>query len=100
MGFVNDGLRPGGIRPATLSPVEELAGHHTFRYQSGGVAPVHDQVCLGMLHPIAKYGITPLNRAQKLTGIWVDQQLVRIETVAPHRVVRPISAVAVYQPGL
>ncbi|MNI44821.1 hypothetical protein D3C73_992160 [compost metagenome] len=101
MHFVDGGVRPRRVGGLAVAPVERhVFGHHGFGHGRRAVAAVHRQVGARMIQPVAKERIAPAYRPGHLAGVGVQQQLVRIETVAVARVIGAVGAIAVDQPGL
>src|SRR6476661_5623747 len=77
MRLVDDRALPRRLRLAFLAPGESRVDHPAFRHVTRAVALVEGEIGVG------------------LAGIWIDQELVRIEAMAVRRIVRPMHAIAI-----
>src|SRR6202008_4892594 len=93
----DDGLFPGDLRTTIFAPSEGGLDDPAFRDLARIVAPVEGQIGALTADAVAKKSIAPAQPAVQRPGVWIDQQLIGIETVSIRRVVRPIDAVAVKQ---
>src|SRR5690606_40953079 len=64
------------------------------------VALVEAQVAVGMADGVAEQRFGPTQLAYQLFGVWVDQQLVGVETMPGFRLVGPINAVSIDLPRM
>ena len=96
MHFVQHAVRPGrGRRDITL-PVELFVHHAGLQRQGAVVAKVHAQrVVVGL----AAVRIAPLEVADHLARIGVEQQLVRVEALPVLRLPRPVGTQSVDEAG-
>ena len=95
--LVDDGVVPGNTRRTVIAPGEGGIDHAALRRAGRAVAAVEGQVRLGVPGAIAEVRVAPLQRSLQVLGVGLDQELVRIETVAALGIVRPVHAIAVQQ---
>jgi hypothetical protein len=69
--------------------------HHGLGHVGGAVAAVEGQVARRVADPVAVDGVVPDQRAAQALRVGVDEQLVRIETMALFRRIGPIHAIPV-----
>src|SRR5690349_5397421 len=96
MGLVNDSLVPGNAGATFVSPREGGVDDAGFRDEGCTVTFVKGQVFIGMADGVAKHGVVPLQGADELPGVRVEQELVWVEAVARLRLVGPMNAKAVH----
>ncbi|MNP23345.1 hypothetical protein D3C76_1160510 [compost metagenome] len=98
VGLIQDGLVPGYADAMVVAPGVRRVDNLALGDERGAVALIETEVAIGMADGVAEEGFGPLQLADQLLGIRVDQQLVRVETVAVRRVVWAVDAVAIDQP--
>ncbi|MNS14821.1 hypothetical protein D3C72_464460 [compost metagenome] len=100
VGLVNDRLVPRHADAMVVAPgvrrVDDLAFGHEWR----AVALIETEVGVRVTDGVAEQRLGPLQFADQLFGVRIDQQLVVVETMAVGRVVRTVDAVAVDQPRM
>ena len=95
--FVDDGIVPGDARRTIIPPGEGRIDHAALRCAWRAVAPIEGQICLGLSGAIAEVCIAPHELTLQVPGIGLDQQLMRIESMAAFGLVRSVYAIAVQQ---
>ncbi|MNN35150.1 hypothetical protein D3C81_1489920 [compost metagenome] len=100
MHLVDRGFRPWPVQRAVIAPVEALVDNHGLRHHRRAVAAVWRQVCTRAVEPIAEQRVGPAHRAAQQARVGVQQQLVRIEALAPAWLVGAVGAVTVQHAGL
>src|SRR5690606_1011038 len=90
MGLVDHGAIPVGLRPGMTPPGERRIYDPGLGHEGRTVALVEAQVRVRRAYGVAEQGLGPLQLADQLLGVGVDQQLVRVETVAGIRLVGPV----------
>src|SRR5690554_6309993 len=95
MGLVDHGAIPVGLRPGMTPPGERRIYDPGLGHEGRTVALVEAQVRVRRAYGVAEQGLGPLQLADQLLGVGVDQQLVRVETVAGIRLVGPVDPIAV-----
>jgi hypothetical protein len=93
MRLVDDGVLPGDATPP-VAPGEGRVDHAGLHRVGSAVALVEGRV-VAALDLIAEQRRVPLDMADHLLGVGIDQQLVGIEAVACRRLVGTVHAVAV-----
>ena len=93
MRLVDDGVLPGDA-PPPVAPGEGRVDHAGLHRVGSAVALVEGRV-VAALDLIAEQRRVPLDMADHLLGVGIDQQLVGIEAVACRRLVGTVHAVAV-----
>jgi hypothetical protein len=96
MHFVQDAVRPGRGRRGIALPVEAVVHHTGLQRQGAVVAPIHAQ---RVVTGLAAVHVAPLELANHLARIGVEQQLVRVEALPLLRLPRPVGTQAVDQAG-
>src|ERR1700756_1542135 len=81
MGFVNNGRTPAMARKAVVSPcisgvVDDAFGHHWC-----AVTAVHREIAANSAQTVAEQRVVPDDTALEPARVWIDEQLIRIETV-------------------
>src|SRR4051812_18938336 len=76
-----------------VAPIEAVVVDDGFRHRAGTVAPIHAQIALGRIQPIAEQGIGPADAADEFPSVRIEQQLVRIETMSVFGVVGTVHAI-------
>ena len=84
----------GGARRAIVSPGESRIDHAAARHERRAVALVEGQIVAG-LQLVAEHGRIPVEIADDGLGVRIEQELVRIETVAVGGLIRPVDTIAV-----
>src|SRR6476660_4967467 len=95
MRLVDDRALPRRLRLAFLAPGESRVDHPAFRHVTRAVALVEGEIGVGRTDGVAEQRLVPLEIADELAGIWIDQELVWIEAMAVRRIVRPRHAIAI-----
>ncbi len=90
--FVNDGLAPGNVRAAVISPVEVIRNDHALGHTGGAVARVQRQILLRLARHIAQDGLRPIDVPLDRLGVGIDEELARIAAVTVLRLVGPVDA--------
>ena len=85
VGLVDDGLRPGGVRPFVGRYRRGGGRHHAFRHCRRAVHPREREVALRRCGIVAETGVTEVKSPLQGTGIGVEQQLVGVEAVTALR---------------
>ena len=98
VGLVDDALVPFAAGAPVAAPGKGGVHHLTFGQPSGVVAPVEAEVGVARADAVAEMRVCPFQIAHEISGIGVDKELVRVETVAPRRIVGAMNAIAVELP--
>ena len=85
----------GGLRPALAAPGEGRIDHAAFRHEGGAVALVEGEVVVGLADRVAEQRGVPVELADELLRIGIEQQLVRVEAVPVRRLVGAVHAIAI-----
>src|SRR5439155_23624202 len=96
---VDDGLVPGRVGPPVVAPSERRIDDLALGHAERAVAIVDREILAPAADAITEMRVAPAQRARDRTGIRIEQQLFRIEAHAGLRIVRPVNAIAVEQPG-
>ncbi|MNU87424.1 hypothetical protein D3C71_772060 [compost metagenome] len=93
MGLVDNGLRPGDIGTVLVLPVECIRIDHLgLRREWRAVPRIEGEVLVLVKEIIGEMRLVPLDIADKLASIWVDQKFARVETMAGLRLERTVDA--------
>ena len=95
MQLVDHHVLPGQRRTAVVTPGEGRLQHATFGHQGGAVAAVERQVGAAIADAVAVERIPPSQLPDKVLGVRIDEQLVRVEAVAGLRLVRSMHAITI-----
>ena len=98
--LVEDGPLPWHPRTCGVTPQAARFDHPALRHVARVVPAVERQVSGGAVEPVAEVDRVRLERAVQRLRVRVDQQLVRVESVARTRIVRPVDAIAVEHAGM
>jgi len=98
MGLVDDRLVPGHLHGVVAAPGEGRIDDLGLGYEGRAVALVEAEVGILVADGVAEQRFGPAQLAHQLFGIGVDQQLVRVETMAGVRLVGAVDAIAVDLP--
>ena len=90
--FVDERLLPATMRAPVVLPIPARIDHDRFRNERRAVASVEGEVALGRARIVAEQRVACAPAPAKLARIGVEQQLVRIETVALLRRIGPMDA--------
>src|SRR5262245_31047330 len=71
-----------------VAPREGRIDDAALRHAAGVVVLVEREVFLRIADAIAEVRIAPLQLTLYVLRVWLDQQLVRVETMPPRRIVR------------
>src|SRR4051812_7587316 len=93
VGLVDDGLVPGPVRRAVVSPVKEAVDNDTEWDGAGIVLVVKGQVCLGVANFVAEDGRLPVEMTAEGAGVGVAEELVGVEAQALAGFVGTVSAI-------
>ena len=93
--LVDDGVFPGDRRAAFFAPGEGLVDHDRLRHAARIVAPIEGEIGARVAGAIAEMRVAPHQPPGQPLGIGIDQELVRIETKAPLRIIGAVHAIAV-----
>src|SRR5690348_3339782 len=93
--FEDDRLFPRDLRPAVLTPSESGFDNLAFRNETGVVASVERQIVAFGSDAISENGIVPTQFALEHLSVGIEQQLVRVESMPPRRVVGAVHSIAV-----
>ncbi len=99
VGFVDHGPVPGRGRCTLCAPAESRIDHGTAWHVTGAVAAVETEIAIAVTQGVAEQVWGPLQFADDLLGIGIQQQLVGIEAMALFRRIRAVHPVAVTLPG-
>ena len=99
MRFIDHTFRQRAGRPLGQGGHGALIDHHRLRHGEGAVAGVIGQIAPVGADPVAHQRIRPSQPAVPRPGIGVDQQFMRVKTVALLGRIRPVNPVAVALPG-
>src|ERR1700676_2326222 len=91
----DDGLFPGRLRTAVLTPGERRVDDPAFRHEPGVVAAVEREVAAGAADAVAEMRVGPAERTVQRLGVGIEQELVGIEAMAAAGVVGAVDAIAV-----
>src|SRR5579859_3407229 len=80
--FVDDRLAPRNVRWPIVAPIETIVDDHRLGHPAGRVVHITGKVLGSGAQPIRKDGRIPVHLAADRTGIRIDEQLVRVETIA------------------
>src|SRR6266481_5974575 len=100
MQFVNYRLMPWDAQLRIVAPVKVRIDYHALRDERRAVAIIAAQVFVRMTNRIAKQCIVPAEEPVDRLGVWINQQLGRIETLPAIRIVRPVHPIAISQARL
>jgi len=100
MGFVNHGIFKRTAQRFVAFPVVGVVNNHRLRHIGRAVQFGERQILVRTVPVVAENGLMPDELADQLPAIGINQQLVRIKTLALFRPVRAINAVAVDLPRL
>ena len=95
--LVEDGALPRYLYPLVTAPGEGRVDHLALGHEGGAVTFIERQVVVWVADGVAKQRLGPLQFADQLLGIRVDQQFVGVEAVTVLRLVRAVDAVAIHQ---
>ena len=93
--LVEHALVPRQVEQLVVAPGEGGVDHPAFEHAARIVAGVEGEVLAPAADPVAEMGVAPMELADQLLGVGVEQQLVMIEAVARLRVVGAVDAIAV-----
>ena len=93
--FVNHAVVPRSARRPIRSPGKRGIDHHAFQHAGGAVATVEREVLVAMADAVAEVRIAPLQVADDLLGVGIEQQLVRIEAQSLGWIIRTVHAIAI-----
>ena len=93
--LVDDGVVPGRAQRPVVAPGERRVDHSGQRRERSVVAIVEREVFLLVADAISEHLVAPPNRTRNRFRVWIQDNLVRIETVAVLRLVRTMHAVTV-----
>jgi hypothetical protein len=94
MGFVQDGVLPRHPPLRRAAPGEGRIDHAGLHHKGGAVAVVESEVVAGF-DPVAEQRRVPLDVADHLLGVGIDQQLAGIEAVTGRGLIRAVHAIAI-----
>ena len=100
MHLIEHGFAPGASGRGQAVGQTDLTGHPALRHEGRAVAMVEGMAALGMIGLKPKHRVMPLEAADQLSGIRVEQQLVGIEAMPVIRGIRAVGAKAIDHPGL
>ncbi len=95
MGLIEHGALPRHVGAALLAPGKRRVDHPAFRHERRAVALVERQIGVRRAERVAEQRRVPLQLADDLAGVGIEQQLVGVEAVAFGRRVRAMHAVAI-----
>src|SRR5690554_6365178 len=95
MGLVDHGESPVGLRPGMTPPGERRIYDPGLGHAGRTVALDEAQLRVMRAYGVAEQGPGPLKLADQLLGVGVDQQLVRVETLAGIQLVGPVDPIDV-----
>jgi hypothetical protein len=72
--------------------------HHAFHHAGGAVAAIERQIGILVADAIAEVRIAPA-QVLNLFRVRVEQKLVRIKAMSVRRIIRPVHAIPIKQPG-
>ena len=98
MGFVEYRSFPRHVRAALISPCKGWIDDPALRHVSRAVPRVEGQITVRRTEGVPEERVVPLQFADDLLGVGVQQELVRIEPVPFLRNVRPVHPVAIDLP--
>src|SRR5579864_5441918 len=90
---------PGGARRPVRAPGECGIDHNPFQHSGSAITAVVRQVFVSVADLVAEKRIVPLQSVANLFSIWIEQQLVMIESQSLRRLIRTAHPIAVKQPG-
>jgi len=90
--LVDDGVGPGVQRPVVLAPGEDVVHDHRTRHERRAVLVLLLAVAAGRR---TEYGVVQPQLAVDSSRVGVEQQLARVEPLAPRGVERAVDPVAV-----
>src|SRR5690606_36295836 len=96
--LIDDCVLP--VRPRTLvvSPRGGNIHHEALRHDESGVASIHGEIGPRAAYAIAECRVVPSDLPVQCSRVWIQKQLVRIETMTFVRRVRSMYTVAVELP--
>src|SRR4029077_746756 len=100
MQLVNYRLMPWNAQLRIVAPVKVRIDYHALRDERRAVAIVAAQVFVRMTNRVAEQCIVPAEEPVDRLGVWINQQLGRIETLPVVWIVRPIHPIAISQARL
>ena len=100
MHLIEHGFTPGASGRGQAVGSADRACHPALRHEGRAVAMIEGVAALGMIGLITQNRVMPLEAADQLAGIRIEQQLVGIEAMPVIRGIRSVGAQAIDQPGL
>ena len=95
MGLVDDGLIPGGLLALVTPPGERRVDHPGLGYIGSAVSVIKAEIGIRRAERVAEQPFRPLQFADQLLGVRVDQQFVGIEAMPGIRFVGTVDPIAV-----
>ena len=97
MHLIEHGFTPGASGRGQAVGSADRACHPALRHEGRAVAPIEGVAAFGVIGLKPKHRVMPLELADQLPGIGVEQQLVGIEAVPVVRRIRTMRAQAIDQ---
>ena len=98
--FVDHAVVHRRLRRLVAAPAEHVADHDRLRHRSRGVATIERQVGARRMQAITEQRVGPLHLPEEFLRVRIQQKLVRVEAMAPFRLIRSVDAIAVQLAGL
>ncbi len=99
VGFIEDHALPGQRIAFRMTPRKIGVDHLAFRHEGRAVALVEGQIAVFRIERIAEDFRRPLKLADMRFGVGIEQEFVRIETMAFFRFIRAVHPIAVHRTG-
>src|SRR5580658_5271346 len=96
--LVDNGPLPRNHRRPVVAPIEAVVHDDALWHRARTVAAVERQIAAVTADTVTEQSIRPDQFARQFACIGIEQQLIRIETMAGARLVRAMRAVAVKLP--
>src|SRR5215203_2604810 len=95
VGLVQNRTLPGNLRASLFAPGKGRVDHTAFGHEGSAVALVKRKVALRRPYCVPEQRGVPYELADDLLGIWVQQELVRVEAMSFCRGVGTVHAIAI-----
>jgi len=96
--FVNHAFMPRGARRLIGSPGKSRIDNHRLEHPRSAIAAIKREIRQTVPDAVAEMRVAPLEVADNLLGIRIQQELMAIEAKALLRIVRSVDAIAIHQP--
>ena len=93
--LVDDGIVPGRSGRAVVAPGECRIDHGRQRRECGVVARIEREIAIGMADFIPEHLVGPPECARYRLRVWIQNNLVRVETMARGRIIRSVYPITV-----